>query len=99
MSILAVKNLGAKAFLAFSVIIFIYSATFSIKNYLRFSSFKKELSIQEVNHVRLAMQNSGYTKTIDFMEFDQYWILEAKKELGYIHSSEKIYKFYDEGKL
>jgi len=76
-----------------------YSITFSVRNLLRYSSFKKELTVQEMANIRLDKINSGYHKTIALMEFKQYWILEAKKELGYIHSNEKVYKFYDEGKL
>ncbi len=28
------------------------------------------------------------------METDDYWMLEAKKKLGYIQAGEYIYKFY-----
>ena len=93
------KKLRIKAFFAISLVILLYTATFSVKNFVRYSSFKKDLVLQKKINDRLVQENSGYTKTIAFMKFDQYWILEAKKELGYIQSNEKIYKFYDKGKL
>ena len=99
MSILDAKKASHKALLIFSLILLVYSITFSVRNLLRYSSFKKEFDTQELMKFRLEEINSGYHKTIALMKSKKYWILEAKKELGYIHSSENVYKFYDEGKL
>ena len=91
--------MASKLFFVVTLIIFLYSATFSVKNILRYSSFKNDFIVQQKINDRLETERDGYKHTIALMEFKQYWILEAKKELGYIQPNEKIYKFYDKGKL
>ena len=93
------KKLSVRLFLVFSIIVLMYSITFSLRNILRYSSFNKEYKEQLNINIRLEKVNSGYHSLIGFMKSNSFWILEAKKELGYIHSKETVYKFYDEGKL
>tara|TARA_B100000427_G_scaffold139153_1_gene115717 strand:+ start:8884 stop:9201 length:318 start_codon:yes stop_codon:yes gene_type:complete len=76
------------------LILFIYTSSISLRNLLRYNMFKKELIDSQRILDKQQLINKQYQEKIALMLTDDYWMLEAKKKLGYIQSDEYIYKFY-----
>ena len=76
------------------LIFFVYSSGISLRNLLRYNMFKQELIESEMSLNEQEEINRRYNEEIVLMETDDYWMLEAKKKLGYIQAGEYIYKFY-----
>ena len=76
------------------LIFFFYSLGSSLRNLLRYNSFKQELVISEQSLKEHEMLNRQFQEQIEWMKTDEFWVLEAKKKLGYILSEEYVYKFY-----
>ena len=61
---------------------------------MRYNSFKQELIISEKSLKEHEVLNRQFQEQIEWMKTDEFWVLEAKKKLGYILSEEYVYKFY-----
>ncbi len=64
------------------------------RNILRYSTYKQDLKIKNEELACLVIEAQGYRDILSSLESKEFWVLEAKKKLGYIQPGEVVYKFY-----
>ena len=85
---------GQLLFFCFSIFLLLYAAVFGLKNLYRYNTFSTEVQNKLDYLARLGYINRGYKKELQALSLDEYWIVLAKKKLGYVKQGETIYKFY-----
>jgi len=77
------------------IIAFLYSNYIGLRNLFRYNGFKKELQAKQLQLDELMTVNQDYKHSLVEMQKDEFWILEIKKNLGFIRNNERVYKFYE----
>ena len=77
-----------------TIFLIAYTTLLCLRNLIRlntnkkgYSQLTKELKMQE----QLYQQNQ---EKMALIKTNEFWVLEAKKKLGYIQAGEHVYKFY-----
>jgi hypothetical protein len=79
---------------SFLLIVFLYVDYLGLRNLFRYNSYKKELFNKRKQLDEIMVINQNYKHKLLDMQTDEYWILEIKKNLGFIQKDEIVYKFY-----
>ena len=78
-----------------SVGLLLYVSVLFVRNIMRYANFEQELTVLEHEHERLEFLQAGYKATQAVLDSPQWWVLEAKKKMGYSQPREVVYKFYE----
>ena len=85
-----ILHIGALSMLS---ILLVYSVSIGFRNFFRYNTLKiEELQLKKALE-KLNKQNENYKNRALLVKSDDFWILSAKKKLGYIKPGEKVYKF------
>ncbi len=77
-----------------TLFVFVYASSIGLRNLFRYNTFKREVQAKQMQLDELEFLHQEYSYALEAIQTDDYWIVEAKKNLGYSQVGEIVYKFY-----